>query len=61
MTPKLIREGNRWITGFEYKFEPSAVSEFLSRTLKTPVDSIVEGNLLKVAQLVQIIFSSSND
>lgn len=53
VTPKLIREGNRWITGFEYKFEPSAVSEFLSRTLKTPVDSIVEGNLLKVAQLVQ--------
>ncbi len=49
VTPRLINEGNRWIAEFEYKFEPSDVSEFLSRALETPIDCIVEGNLLKVA------------
>ena len=49
VTPRLIKEGNRWIAEFEYKFGSSTVSEFLSRALETPIDCVVEGNLLKVA------------
>jgi hypothetical protein len=49
VTPRLVREGSRWIAEFEYKFDPSAVSKFLSLELKTSMDRIVEGNLLKVA------------
>jgi hypothetical protein len=48
VTPKLIKEDNRWIAEFEYRFKPSTVSKFLSQTLETPTERIVEGNLLKV-------------
>jgi len=48
VTPKLIKEANQWTAEFEYKFDPSLVSEFLSRTLETMRDRIVEGNLLKI-------------
>jgi len=48
VTPRLVKEANRWIAEFEYKFDSSAVSEFLSRTLETMKDRIVEGNLLKI-------------
>lgn len=48
VTPKLIKEANRWIAKFEYKFDSLTVSEFLSRTLEIMKDRIVEGNLLKI-------------
>jgi hypothetical protein len=53
VTPRLVKEDNRWIAEFRYKFEPSAVSKFLSLALATPIDRVVEGTLPKVAQLVQ--------
>lgn len=49
VTPKLVKEGNRWTAEFEYNFEPSKVSEFLSQALETQADCIIEGNLLKIA------------
>jgi hypothetical protein len=48
VTPKLVREADRWTAEFEYRFDSSSVSQFLSRALETPIKCVVEGNLLKI-------------
>ena len=48
VTLRLIKEGNRCIAEFKYKFFPSTVSEFLSHALGTPRDNVIEGNITKI-------------
>jgi len=57
VTPRLIRDDNGWIAEFEYEFEPTMVSEFLSRVLETSMDRVVEGNLLKASASSLFFFS----
>lgn len=49
VTPRLVKKDNRWIAEFKYEFDPFAVSKFLSRTFETPIDYVVEGDLLNVS------------
>lgn len=58
VTSRLIKEGNRWIAEFKYKFESSTVSEFLSRARlgkNTFVgESVVAGGNVELHQNVRV-------